>query len=182
MSIKTVGIGGEPATGKTSLMVQILSTLGASRTLSYKKLVKGHFYDDAKVVVIGVYDGSLFAGTDRLSMAVLPEAIAFLNQLASRPAYDGWTVLFEGDRLFNAKLFDAAQKLGELTLFLLSASDEELEKRHGDRKDNQNPTWLAGRRTKYKNLQGQYPIKVLPNDSVWMQAKNLKLILQEISN
>lgn len=181
MPINTVGIGGEPATGKTSLMVQILKRLGASRGL-YKGLVRGHFYDLSQVVVLGVYDGSLFSGTDRLSMAVLPEAIAFLNKIANRPAYDNWTVLFEGDRLFNAKFFDAAQQLGELKLFLLTCEEETLEKRHSDRKDTQSESWLKGRRTKYAKLYAQYPMTMLSNDTLEMQKQNFEAIYRAIGD
>lgn len=179
MSIKTIGIGGEPATGKTSLMVQIVTALGQSRELKYK-LIKGSFFDDHKVALLGIYDGSLFAGTDRLSMAALPDAIAFLNKLAAKPSYDGWTVLFEGDRLFSGKFFDAALSLGKLELFLLTCDEETLKKRHCDRGDTQTASWLKGRQTKYAKLYAQYPMSLLANDSHSLQAGNFKTIMQAV--
>jgi hypothetical protein len=149
-----VAIGGEPATGKTLLMLKLIEKLSAETegfTFTFKKLRGTSF---GNVHVFGIYNGQTFQGTDRLSMAVQPDAIEFIGHLPSTDR-----VVFEGDRLFNGKLFVQLSKLGRsLQVVLLQASEGEKVRRHRLREDDQTPAFLRSRATKYRNIaNGTYP-------------------------
>lgn len=108
-----------------------------------KGLVVFHRWDDRKLIVLGDYRRKGFGGTDRLSMAVQPEAVQFLEGLEP-----GWTVLFEGDRLFNLSFLEECKGFCEVIPWVLTASDGVKHQRHLDREDTQDDKWLRGRATK----------------------------------
>lgn len=150
--IQVLGIGGEPATGKSSLMKQIMSYLGEGQTFSFGKL-KGIQFDEPRVFVFGVYDDGVFSGTDRLSMDVIIDSKAFLEAITKDPKWFGWTVLFEGDRLFNKTFLTFCAGLAEQChFFVLEVQESEKARRHKFREDTQNETWLKGRATKIRNI------------------------------
>jgi hypothetical protein len=73
--MKVVAIFGEPGCGKTTLMRRVLCDLGFAKDslLEDFKLVPYHKHENK--YVLGKYEeGEVFAGTDRMSMAVQPEA------------------------------------------------------------------------------------------------------------
>ena len=78
--MKVIAIGGEPGTGKTTLMWKLIEQLKPEPKFSEFKLVPYHQKDN--VYILGKYEeGETFAGTDRMSMSVQPEAIKFLATL-----------------------------------------------------------------------------------------------------
>lgn len=96
MDAKVIYIAGVPASGKSTLF----------------RLIRKHLFDGAKEFrigkcrgieskcgkfkMLGVFDGSKFEGTDKLSMTVINDAISYLKGI------NGKSVVFvEGDRLFN---------------------------------------------------------------------------------
>ena len=100
--MKVVAIFGEPGSGKSTLMRRVLCELGfAKDTLKEDfKLVPYHKHENK--YVLGKYEeGEVFAGTDRMSMAVQPEAIKFLDTLPNDSV-----VFFEGDRLCTASFLE----------------------------------------------------------------------------
>lgn len=176
--ITVVGIGGEPATGKTTLMREAMTVLGESTEFKYK-LCRGHKFTAAKVLVLGIYDGTKFAGTDRLSMAVQPDAVALVEKMSHTPSYNGWTLLYEGDRLFNSSFIQAVANIAPHRFYLLTASDEQKEQRHLKRQDSQPAKWLAGRATKCKNITEQCAfVMKLRNETPADRTANLRRILQ----
>lgn len=105
----------------------------------------GHTY------VGGIYNGELFEGTDKLSMAVQPDAVAFVRRRAGQPG----TLVLEGDRLANAKFLKSMYDFGpgvETHLVVLSTPPDDLLHRHKTRGDNQTERWLSSRKTKVQNL------------------------------
>lgn len=164
--MRVIGVGGMPATGKTSLFREVLARTGGRKSWPrFKKgLVVYHRNETFQAVILGDYSKSgTFGGTDRLSMAVQKDAVERLRvwQEKGRPA----TVLFEGDRLWNGKFFQSVSEIEgvELRLIELAAGEDVLEERHKDRADNQTEKWLAGRRTKLANLSQSWPILSRPN-------------------
>ena len=158
MAIKLIGIGGEPAAGKTSLMIKLLRHYGATEkpvTVSMD-LCRGLYFKKGKAFVLGIYDGQLFQGTDRLSMAVQPDALKFVRSIdGNSEAYDQHAIFFEGDRLFTGSfLKDARDLLGDerSRFYLLEALPEVKAQRHRQRSDQQTSTWLKSRASKYENL------------------------------
>ena len=163
--MRVVGIGGEPGTGKTTVMNAIIEELeGAVIPFQFQKLVKGYRFPEEKTVILGLYDGDTFSGTDRLSMAVVPRAIRFIRFLKkTRPS---WKVIFEGDRLYTRKFFDAIKDKCELTLLELFTDDETKQNRYKSRNSNQSVTWLKGRKTKVENVARDYAVQRLENTEI----------------
>ncbi len=158
-----IGIGGEPATGKSTVMKKVISHLGdglflKSGTVSYT------LHNKYNAIVLGYYEmGSVFGGTDRLPMNVQPLAQEFVKKV-NEGLDKNVVVLFEGDRLFNSSFLTYLQSLGSRNLFIVINSDESAkESRHAER-DNQNKTWLKGRVTKIANIVKAYPVVQLNNN------------------
>jgi guanylate kinase len=146
-----IGIGGEPATGKSTLVRELMKSLGPG--IAWKRgLVSGtsHRYRELiSVAVLGTYDHPTFPGTDRLSMGAQPKVLEWLDSEHRREE----VVLFEGDRLFTGSFIEACRKRNEECFFyLLTANHADLERRHGQRGDSQSEKFKKGRATKYRNL------------------------------
>ncbi len=157
--MRIIAIGGEPASGKTTLMRALLGKLKQAHTehIPFKAgLIRGHKFASPRgdvpwVVVLGVYDtGEVFEGTDKLSMSVQPAAKKFIDDCD-----DDLVVIFEGDRLFNKSFLQhCIAKVGEsnITATVLYTDAESTEARHKARGDSQTATFLKGRRTKINNI------------------------------
>jgi hypothetical protein len=184
MAINLLGIGGEPATGKTALMVWAMNELNLHDTAREISLgvCRGLYWAKAKVMVLGVYDGSLFQGTDRLSMAAQPDAVRLIQSLeSSHEAYDGHTVIFEGDRLFTQSFLVSCKDLlvDRAQFWLLTVSAEAKAARHLHRKDSQREQWLRSRATKYANLlKAHSHIEQRPNETPADQQQLAQEILR----
>ncbi len=129
-------------------------------------------------------DGNVFQGTDRLSMAVQPDAEKFFSALEyeSNANDHSVNVIFEGDRLFNGKLLD---KLSEwfpnsFKVLVLTASHDTKEQRHVDRKDDQDDKFKNSRATKISNIMGSLTlmdyIETMVNENLDDQTKILEYI------
>lgn len=183
-----VGIGGEPATGKTRVVRNVIKLLGKPEQMTFRgafrkgrktvtRTMKVEMLAGAKVFVLGSYRGNGFDGTDRLSMAVQPLAVRFLRWVSEdRP---DWAVLFEGDRLFNQKFIAEARTIADVARFVvLRVPEKELARRHALRGDSQPETFLKSRRTKVANLMERVDdIEELPNETEAHSDRNAKRIV-----
>jgi len=144
---KIIALGGEPATGKTTLMWRIIDSATDWQKIEPKKTLSAIRSESLDLTILGKYDRSeQFAGTDRLSMSVQPAATEFIKEATGN-------ILFEGDRLFNRKFIDAIISCDcSFSLIYIEASRDELHNRHVDRKDTQTETFLKSRQTKYSNI------------------------------
>jgi broad-specificity NMP kinase len=136
---KIIAIGGEPGTGKTTLVRKFMEPL-TWEAVEPVKLVSAMYCKEKDLYVLGKYqEGETFAGTDRLSMAVQPAVKEFVESTTSN-------ILFEGDRVFNQSFLEflAEQPSTELDIVYLIAEPDTLKKRYAD--------FLKGRKTKYENL------------------------------
>ena len=98
--------------------------------------------------ILGKYEeGETFSGTDRMSMAVQPEAIKFLASLEKNAV-----VLFEGDRLFTASFLEHCVENYDTEILYLETDKDVRQERYKERGSNQNETWLRGRETKIANI------------------------------
>jgi len=142
-----IAVGGEPATGKTTLMWRIIDSATDWQKIEPKKTLSAIRSESLNLTILGKYDRSeQFAGTDRLSMSVQPAATEFIKEATGN-------ILFEGDRLFNRKFIDAIISCDcSFSLIYIEASRNELHNRHVDRKDTQTETFLKSRQTKYSNI------------------------------
>lgn len=178
-----IAIGGEPATGKSTLMRAIIKELG---TPNISDSIRGLPYTVVEnVCILGYYEEEqTFGGTDRYAMDVQPravEALPILVQMYTK-------VLFEGDRLFNVKFLEECRKYGLVT-FLLETPEETKKARHLHRSDTQNESWLKGRITKLQNIlkynnatRNRYGVQILPSRNEDDILSNREIILKEIQN
>jgi hypothetical protein len=112
-------------------------------------------------------------------MAVQPDANKFIDSIAS----DDVSVIFEGDRLFNSKFIDhILSHTNEETfkVLVLETSHGEKEKRHIDRKDDQDDKFKNSRKTKISNICSSLVlmdyINVMPNENVEHQQNIIDFI------
>lgn len=142
---KLIAIIGMPGTGKTTLMREWMSTREWVQDKPID-LVESHVC--GKIRVLGKYeDGQPFAGTDRLSMAVQPKVIEYLQH------NDDDVIIFEGDRLTSKQVFSTAVDLGyDVRIIELVVSDSERERRYKVRGSEQSENFISGRRTKVRNV------------------------------
>lgn len=146
--MKVIAIGGEPGAGKSTLMKEILDQYSWKIEYDKVKLVP-YLTNTDGVYVLGKYfeEGQTFSGTDRMSMAVQPEAIKFLATLDKDSV-----VLYEGDRLFTASFLEHCVENYDLEIIYLETDKTIREERYKERGSNQNETWLQGRVTKIANI------------------------------
>lgn len=176
-SVKTLYIIGEPGTGKSTLMAELTKDALA---IESKAICPHIVYPDGLPWLRGTVaqlgrSRLLFPGTDTLSMGIQPQAISFVKS-----AYFDW-LLAEGDRLANPAFFQACEEAGGLYLLTLTAPAEVISERLALRGSDQDQTWLAGRRTKVKNLTERYPAHVLTSDvPVEELARQVKELMEEV--
>ena len=152
---KLIAIGGLPATGKSTIMKKFMSSLEWEKQ-EPRKLVVTMYNKEHDLHVVGDYSdpNEKFPGLDRLSMAVQPEAVRWLQETRSN-------ILFEGDRLFTSSFLEAAAQLVdmndlELKILVISADPLIVETRHKDRNDTQSEKFIKGRETKIDNIRSSF--------------------------
>tara|TARA_R100000773_G_C4195107_1_gene99571 strand:- start:315 stop:845 length:531 start_codon:yes stop_codon:yes gene_type:complete len=168
---RIIAIGGEPATGKTTIMKEIIKDYMPFRKFKYG-LVRG--IANNKLNIVGVYDkiNCLFSGTDQLSMAVQPQFLKFVEKCSNE------VILFEGDRLFNQSLFDKV----DCEIIVIKANKEEVHKRHIQRKDTQTEKFIKAKRTKIENIIQKNKVTIFSNDNNEEQEqiiKHIKTLINE---
>ena len=150
--VRVIAMGGEPATGKTTLMFKLISMANDWEVIKPQKLLDAMYSKKLNLYILGKYadDGNVFQGTDRLSMAVQPDAVTFFESLETG------NVIFEGDRLFNGKMLDRLSELfpNDFKVLILTVKDSTLDQRHIDRKDDQDDKFKNSRKTKISNIMG----------------------------
>ena len=152
-----MAIGGEPAVGKTTLMFKLISMANDWVKVKPEKLLDAIYSEKLNTYILGKYEeGSTFQGTDRLSMAVQPDAERFIVDIAYQLQADkeySVNVLFEGDRLFNSKFLEHISKnVPDFQILILEAKNDVVKQRHVDRNDTQDDKFINGRRTKISNI------------------------------
>jgi adenylate kinase len=150
---KLIAVGGQPGTGKTTLFRKFMEGKDWI-DVAPVKLVNASYNIDRDLYILGKYEeGQIFAGTDRLSMAVQPPLQEWI-------ASHNCNILFEGDRIFNQSFLEFAMGLPdtELQVVYLKTTKEVLEQRYKDRGSDQSEQFLRGRETKYSNLLSNFEL------------------------
>jgi dephospho-CoA kinase len=166
-----IAIGGEPASGKTTLMKRILKEFLPLKKFKFG-LVRGLYCEKRKLYFIGIYDGSVFSGTDKLSMAVQPVFLTLLDKIKNG------VFVFEGDRLFNQSLFDKKQ----CKIFVIEANKQILKLRHEQRADNQTEKFKKAKKTKIKNIKQNNEVTILLNNTKEESENCFTTIIQNIKS
>lgn len=176
--MKIIAIGGEPGSGKSTLMKRIISKFEIEPKYKEFKLVP--YLQRDNIYVLGKYEeGEVFSGTDRMSMAVQPEAIKFLKTLS-----DDSVVLYEGDRLFTSSFLEHCIEHYELEIVYLSTDKEVRQERYKERGSDQNEKWLQGRETKISNILSNmmlmFHVKRYSNNNLEEQQNVFNAIIKEM--
>jgi len=148
-----IAVGGRPGTGKTTLFRKYMEGKNF-QPVEPAKLVSTNYNPDLDLHILGKYEeGEVFAGTDRLSMAVQPALQEWI-------AHHNCNVLFEGDRVFNQSFLEFCMGLPdtELHVVYLKAPEDTLKERYADRGSDQSEQFLRGRETKYNNLLSNFEL------------------------
>lgn len=156
-----IAIGGVPASGKSTLMKKVINEYKPLKTFKYG-LIRGLYDKEQNLYFIGIYDDSVFCGTDKLSMAVQPHFFKLIDKLPEA------RFVFEGDRLFNQSLFDKY----DCEIVVLNANEETIEQRHKQRSDNQTDRFKRAKQTKINNILNKNEVTVLDNNTE-QDAENL---------
>lgn len=154
-----VSVIGVPAAGKTTLMKQFLSRFDGWEDYSFGKLkYKKAIIKDRKVFVFGIYGGEeVFQGTDKLSMAVQPDVVNFL-EIHGKIGNDLYVM--EGDRLNNLKFYKSVLAIKqELKIFELSTPALTVAARQKNR--TQSEVFQRRIRTKIRNIGKTLPVQKL---------------------
>lgn len=159
--MKIIAIGGEPGSGKSTLMKMIMEHFGEGTFHDDVKLVPYHYWClNSGVIVLGKYGDDGYAqGTDKMSMAVQPEAIKFLEETNKKES--NTIILFEGDRLFNQSFLEHCYNKYDLSIFVLKTSPEIRKSRYEQRGSNQNETWLKGRQKKVETISSNMELRTV---------------------
>jgi uridine kinase len=179
--MKVICLMGEPGTGKTTLMKQLMDTLPGKWTKDFEfwKLVPFHANRESRVIVLGKYEeGETFAGTDRMSMAVQPEAIKFMQY--AKEHFKETVIVFEGDRLTNQSFLEFCIDNFETSIIYLDVDAKERERRYVERGSNQSEQFIKGRVTKYANLMSNFSIMMAVEKFVHTNETDTYNIVSEI--
>jgi len=159
--MQIIGLIGEPAAGKSTVMRNFLKTLTGEGGLRKEGLVVYTTFDESKVIVAGIYDDAVFSGTDRTAKSCGPKYREWLLAKVSDPEYADWKFYWEGERFSNSKFFDFFLTLPvQPVTYYLEADETTLNERNANR-SNQNPTWRKGMSTRMRNLRENYPVTVV---------------------
>ena len=99
---KNILLIGSAGVGKTWVMKSIINNFKCERRQKYGKF---YFHLSDTLVVVGKYDGSMFEGSDRLSMSVITDLDGFLALTENK------VVILEGDRFTNSKVIAKAKPI-----------------------------------------------------------------------
>lgn len=174
---KIIAIGGEPATGKSTIMKSFLSRVTDWENVMPEKLVPAMYSKEHDLYVLGTYaEGEMFGGTDRMSMAVQPMATKFVQECKSN-------ILFEGDRLFNQSFLELLADLPdtELEIIYIIANPNVIHDRHVSRNDSQSEKFIKGRVTKYENLKSNFILMGYSKTFVNETEEHLKTVVNHLA-
>jgi hypothetical protein len=158
--MKIVGLCGEPAAGKSTVMKNFIAGLGGYSVQKQGLVVYTLFHDD-KVIIAGIYDEQVFSGSDRTSKACGPKYREWIAAKNANPEWDDWSFYFEGERMSNGKFFDFFfNECSDVTIYYLQCDAKTLDERNANR-SNQNLSWRKGMKTRMNNLRNNYPVTVV---------------------
>lgn len=145
-------------TGETWVMEQLIQYYVLSHR---KKLGKIYYHTDNRIIAVGKYDGSMYQGSDKLSMSVMTDVDAFIQNSA------GKIIVAEGDRFTNGKFIAKANPL------IIKITDDGLVGRM-KRGSKQSDRHLKSIQTRVNNIK--------PNHEVINSTEALELIKNLIEN
>lgn len=143
MKNRPILLAGVQGTGKTWVMLNLIAGHGLNAKKKYKQV---YYHCNEHTIVVGKYDGTVFQGSDKLSMSVMSDMANFIDQ---KPAH---TIIVEGDRFTNNKFIERFNPI----VLVINNSGAEGRRKRGT---NQSERALKAMRTRVKNLK-------LPPDAI----------------
>lgn len=156
---------GACGTGKTWVMKQIIS---ASNKWQGFKAGKFKWKENSLVAVVGDYDGTVYEGSDRLSMAVMGDFDKVKRHLFKL----GKIVFFEGDRFTNSTLISKCNPL----ILKISGTGEDGRKKRGT---DQTERHLKSIQTRVNNIHADY---IFENSNECLKFIFEKILIWDIKN
>jgi thymidylate kinase len=172
---------GVPGSGKTTLVNTLTDGLRETQVMKpFPQIAYTRWWDAVPpglqplVRVSGLQIGrkrETFSGTDSLPMNIQPVVEAEIRAAAAHHRDRNYHVIAEGDRLANAKFFNAVIDAGwQLDLVYLDCDFATGQQRRTDRARHvgaaeQDAAWVRGRITKVLNLVQQYEVRI-----IWLDA------------
>ena len=162
--LRVIGIGGVPASGKSTLMRRVIRRLGMGLPTCARVLLpsgKGRCplpytaFRCGKLLVMGSYEpGEPYPGTDRLSMAA-PAALPVFLERCEKHAREGigstW-LLYEGQRFFSASLVERIARSYPGSRFIVLEAPEAIRSaRMAGRGDTKGERFLKACQTQVAN-------------------------------
>ena len=143
--MSTILLIGCCGSGKTWVMRQVIKHFKLD-----KKAKAGliRFQTDGKLSVLGKYDGGLFEGSDRLSMAVMKDCAMFEKVRAKNEMI----VVCEGDRFTNKTFIETCKP------YIIKLLDDGSAGRIA-RKSNQSERHIKSIRTRVENIKANRTVK-----------------------
>lgn len=159
---KFIYLIGEPGAGKTTLTAAFTADWTDTARHEHPVKYRTHQTPYGKALSLGWIRPN-FGGTDTLGNTAIVAIEPWLPQ-----AIEEYDIIYgEGDRLANARYFDLCRNLGDLHLFYLNTHPQIAAQRRAERSEitgkTQNPTWVAGRATKHRNLARTYKAYEIPD-------------------
>ena len=178
--MRVIAIGGNPGSGKSTLMKRLIEHYSPEKKYNEFKLVP--YLQSNNIFILGKYDdGEVFSGTDKMSMAVQPEAIKFLATLPNSAV-----VIYEGDRLFTSTFLEDCTEKYDLKIIHLITDANVRQERYKERGSEQNETWLRGRESKINNILSNmllmFFVEPFNNNNIEDQDIIFKHIVDEVNN
>jgi hypothetical protein len=158
----TIYLIGAPGSGKTTLSDYF--RIGWNQTERNTAPIKHERWqtpDNLNAVTLG-WNNPPFSGTDTLGYTAIVQIEQWLPTMYADILYG------EGDRLAGDRFFNLARSKGRLHLFYLNTNPAVAADRRAARADaagteQQNPSWVAGRITKHRNLAIQHNATEIPH-------------------
>jgi hypothetical protein len=97
---------GAPGSGKTWIMQQLINYYNINKDVYTYQAGQYKYVSQHGIVIVGVYDGSTFQGSDRLSMSVMQS-----NDKAKSVFEKAKYVFLEGDRFTNSTFINTFHPL-----------------------------------------------------------------------
>lgn len=176
--MKVIAIGGEPGSGKSSLMKRVMADMGFDihSPEKFGDLIYGYKVPNENLYILGKYEGEGYAqGTDRLSMAVQPKIVEWMKTLPQDTI-----ILYEGDRIFNQSFLEHCAEVSELHIIYLKTDASVREARYKERGSDQDEKFLRGRETKYANILANFGlreyIETMENNTLGQRERIVKHI------
>lgn len=176
MNVLTIYVGGVPASGKSTLFRCVRQRLFAHSADFKDGCCRGVFAEGGKLLMLGVFDGSMFEGTDRLAMTAIDDCLSYIRKLEGEG--ERKVVFVEGDRLLCDRFIRATRA----RLILIDAHPRVLEARQRGRRAQghcQSNTFLKAKRTKVQGMATRWHCPLLPNNTPAEQARILDRIVGE---